>query len=73
MDEKLKLLAKVTRFCRKHGIIEVEMEEIKLKFGPAISTTELPPPDKAAAMPSDTDMLFWSSEKPELDEEAFNE
>jgi hypothetical protein len=61
-------LRRITLHCKKYGIQEIEIEGIKLKFAvktagepPSAPTTELPPNDKTAQMPSDSEMLFWSS------------
>ena len=78
MTDSEKKLNKLVKFCKKHNLTEIELDGIKLKFGSATlpgerltaqSLTELPPANPEAGMPSDSDLMFWHVERPDLDEE----
>jgi hypothetical protein len=74
MTNDLKDLEDIILLCTKHGVRSLKLPELELQLGsdgPTLSTPpmkELKFPDPDMAMPTDDDMLNWSTPLTTLEE-----
>lgn len=64
----IKELEKILKLCRKQGITELTMQGMAFKFGDLPLEPGAKTEEPANTMPSDEDMLFWSSQPDPLAE-----
>lgn len=66
-----KEIQKLIKFAKKQGLSELNIDGLMFKFAESpekqgslqnSTVTELPPEDSQAIMPSDSDLLFWSTD-----------
>jgi hypothetical protein len=66
MEDKIKILKKLDDFCKKNGVLELEIDGIRLKYSDTPHKIKKSKKDEEIQEPSklsDEDVLFWSSQQ----------